>query len=113
MSKNKLDTIKKQLLARKLELEQELARIDTERVPTDIVQDPIDQAILSNIEELNISIEKNERDEYLRIIRALEMIDTGTYGICIDCGMPISEKRLQMYPNASRCISCQEIYENA
>jgi len=113
MSNTNLSMIKKQLLARKLELEQELTRLDTERVPTDIVQDPIDQAILSNIEELNISIEKNERDEYLRIVRALEMIDTGAYGICTDCGMPISEKRLQMYPNASRCIACQEVYENS
>jgi DnaK suppressor protein len=113
MSNNNLAIIKKKLLARKLELEQELARLDAERVPTDNVQDPIDQAIQSSIEDLNISIEKNERDEYLRIIRALEMIDTGAYGICTDCGMPISEKRLQMYPNASRCIACQEIYENS
>lgn len=78
-----------------------------------MVQDPIDQAILSNIEDLNISIQKNERDEYRMILRALEMIDSDTYGICTDCGGAISEKRLQLYPNATRCISCQEAYENS
>lgn|SRR5579872_2969737 len=113
MSNDNLTVIKKRLLDRKHELEEELARFDTERVATDVVQDPVDQAILSNIEELKISIEKNERDEYFRILRALEMIDSGSYGICIDCGMPISEKRLTMYPNASRCIACQELYETA
>jgi len=111
MSDTNLTVIKKKLLARKRELEDELARLDAERVATDVVQDPVDQAVLSNIEELNISIEKNERDEYFRLLRALEMIDSGAYGICMDCGMPISEKRLQMYPNASRCIACQEAHE--
>ena len=42
------------------------------------------------------------------IVKALEMIDEGTYGNCIDCEQPISERRLLSFPNASRCISCQE-----
>ncbi len=39
------------------------------------------------------------------------MIVDGTYGICIDCCQPISEKRLKSYPNATRCLSCQEVVE--
>ena len=110
-----LTQIKKKLLARKYELEGELTRLDQERISgtSDTVQDPLDQAILSGIEDLNISLQKNERDEYAMILKAIEMIDAGTYGICTDCNEPISEKRLQLYPNATRCIACQEAVENS
>ena len=106
-----LALIKKKLLARKQELQQELSRLNEERIASDAVQDPVDQAILANIEDLNLSIQKNERDEYAMIIKALDMIEEGTYGICTDCSEAISEKRLQLYPNATRCIVCQEAYE--
>jgi len=105
--------IKKKLLVRKQELEQEINRLDTERTQSEVVQDPTDQATISSLEDLNISIQKNERDEYLMILRALEMLDAGSYGICSDCGLAISEKRLQLYPNATRCIACQEMFESA
>jgi DnaK suppressor protein len=105
--------IKKQLLARKQELQNELNRLSEDQMRPEMVQDPIDQATLSNIEELNISIQKNEREEFDMIVKALEMIDAGTYGVCVDCGAKISEKRLSMYPNATRCIACQETFEGA
>lgn len=108
-----LANIKQQLLTRKQELQLELSRMSEDQVRPEMVQDPIDQAMLSNIEELNISIQKNERDEYEMVNKALEMIDAGTYGICTDCGSNVSEKRLQMYPNATRCIACQETHEGA
>lgn len=105
--------IKQRLLERKQELEEIISRLDKDRLTvTETAQDPVDQAVLSGLEDLNISIQKNERDEYLMILKALEMIDAGTYGVCIDCGLPISEKRLLMYPNATRCIACQEMYES-
>ncbi len=39
------------------------------------------------------------------------MIESGTYGVCAECGQPISEKRLSVYPNTTRCLPCQEAYE--
>lgn len=104
--------IKKKLLARKQELEAELTRLSREKVTDDQVQDPGDQALAANLEEISISLQNNERGEYAMIVKALEMIDQGTYGKCVDCGQMISEKRLMMYPNATRCISCQEARED-
>lgn len=46
-----------------------------------------------------------------RLMNALKRIANGTYGICIDCGEKISEKRLLSVPAADRCISCQERME--
>lgn len=38
---------------------------------------------------------------------ALARIDEGTFGICIRCGKPIAEGRLEALPWAAHCIDCQ------
>ena len=42
---------------------------------------------------------------------ALDRIQTGVYGDCIDCGDEISFERLSAYPTAKRCIKCQQQHE--
>ncbi|BDC34808.1 molecular chaperone DnaK suppressor DksA [Candidatus Dependentiae bacterium Noda2021] len=103
--------IKKDLLARKVELEEELQRLYTEKFSDDQVQDPGDQALTSTMESLRSSLQDSRIEEFHRIVNAIKMIDEGTYGICADCNNPISEKRLKLYPNATRCLSCQELFE--
>ncbi|MEX2260358.1 MAG: TraR/DksA family transcriptional regulator [Bryobacteraceae bacterium] len=39
---------------------------------------------------------------------ALARMDSEDYGICMDCGGPISGRRLEAIPWANRCIGCQE-----
>lgn len=111
--KQNLEAIKKTLLQRKQELEKELIRLSQEKFSDDQVQDPGDQALSSTMEMLNTSLQDTEREEYKRIEQALEKIEDGTYGICIDCGQNISEKRLSSFPNAARCLSCQEAFEES
>lgn len=38
---------------------------------------------------------------------ALRRIDEGTYGICVECGQPISKERLEAVPHARLCIKCK------
>jgi RNA polymerase-binding transcription factor DksA len=38
---------------------------------------------------------------------ALERVRTGLYGLCVDCGTPISASRLRAMPTARRCMRCQ------
>ena len=111
LSPAELGAIKKQLLQHKIELEEELSRLPQEKFADDQVQDPGDQALSSTMESLRSSIQESKLDEYNRVAKALGMIEDGTYGICADCGNPISEKRLKMYPDATRCIACQEAFE--
>jgi len=40
--------------------------------------------------------------------KALTGIKYGTYGICEDCGKMIDTDRLVVYPEATKCISCEE-----
>ena len=44
-------------------------------------------------------------------VDALRRIQDGTYGICADCGKRISAARLQVKPEAMRCVACQTEYE--
>jgi DnaK suppressor protein len=82
-----------------------------EKVSDDQVQDPGDQALSSTMEALKLSFQDTEMEECNRIVLALKKIDDGTYGICADCSAPIAEKRLKSYPNAARCLMCQEMFE--
>jgi DnaK suppressor protein len=42
---------------------------------------------------------------------ALARLADGSYGECIDCGVPIPLARLSAHPAAKRCVGCQEIAE--
>lgn len=48
-----------------------------------------------------------------QIVAALARLDDGTYGTCVDCGKPIPEARLEVRPEAARCVEDQEKYEAA
>lgn len=106
-----VEKAKKDLMGRKVQLEQELTQLSSDAVVENHVQDPGDQALSLSMEMLQVSFQDAELHEYKRIMRALEKIEDGSYGVCIDCGDAISEKRLKSYPDAARCIACQEVYE--
>ncbi len=107
-----LKKIRADLIERRNHLEKQLQRLSTEKITDDQVQDPGDQALSSTMENLRSSLQDTELQEYKRIMQALQKIDDGTYGICIDCGGEISEKRLNSYPNVARCLVCQEAFED-
>lgn len=104
---NSLENIKIQLMHRKKDIEKELIELYQEKFTDGSVQDAGDEAASNTMESLRSSMHESIKEEYDRIINALGMIDLGTYGICIDCELPISEKRLHSFPNATRCITCQ------
>lgn len=107
----KMDEVKQKLLARKRELEEILNILANEKLTDDQVQDLGDQVSSATSETLRNSLQNAEIEEYNRVLQALEALDQGSYGTCVDCGEPISEKRLQVYPDATRCIRCQEALE--
>ena len=110
-SKMNLEAIKDTLCQRKQILEQEFISLQANNVADDPAQDPGDQANAAALETLQSSLQSNQMEEYKMILKAIEMIDKGEYGICIDCEQSISERRLASYPNATRCIACQETLE--
>lgn len=50
-------------------------------------------------------LEQSE-DRLGEIAEAVDRLDAGTFGICIDCGRPIAEARLEARPYAAKCVNC-------
>lgn len=42
------------------------------------------------------------------IDEALERMEEGAYGTCVDCGDPIPDARLEVRPLSVRCVACAE-----
>lgn len=103
--------VRRELEDRRSTLEDELRQSNEEKVTDDQVQDPGDQTVSSTMETLKSSMQDSRIAEYNRIVKAIEMLDEGTYGVCMDCDGAISEKRLKSFPNSTRCIACQEAFE--
>ena len=58
--------------------------------------------------EHEMSLVINARDMVLQTERALERIDSKTYGNCEECGSPIGKARLQVFPRATLCMICKQ-----
>jgi DnaK suppressor protein len=57
------------------------------------------------------SVLVNEQALLTEVLQALKRIDDGTYGLCIVCGNPIPEKRLEAIPWAARDVKCEQALE--
>ena len=107
-----LEKMEKILLAKRAELSDLLERVSKERPSEDAqVRDSADEAYTSSMNKLQTSLQDAEIDEIKLIDDAINRVRRGEYGICIDCGGPISDTRLEYYPYAARCIECQEAQE--
>jgi RNA polymerase-binding transcription factor DksA len=40
------------------------------------------------------------------VTRALDRLESGTYGTCVECGGEIASARLEARPEAALCIAC-------
>lgn len=46
------------------------------------------------------------------VVEAIERLDAGSYGRCVDCGGPIELERLAIRPSAARCLRCERAAEH-
>ena len=54
----------------------------------------------------DVGVGESLERELRRIERALTKLDEGTYGICDNCGAPISPGRLKAMPDGVLCLDC-------
>ncbi len=73
--------------------------------------DEIDLATGEISRELDARISMRQHRQMKEIEEALERIKHGEYGICEECGEPIPEQRLRLFPAARLCVRCQEEYD--
>jgi len=107
------DALRKMLLDRRQEVLKEIEELIGNRLSDDAqnrvdsVPDVGDQALLDSERGRDISILEMRNRMRQNIDEALVRLDEGAYGICSDCGVEISEKRLKAIPFARRCVACQ------
>ena len=63
-------------------------------------------ASLSDTERVEAALDAMRRQR-AEVLAALERARAGTYGKCVDCGLPVPEGRLEARPEAARCVACQ------
>lgn len=49
--------------------------------------------------------------ELEQVQQALRRIEDGSYGLCVDCGEPIDQRRLAALPATPSCTACQALRE--
>ena len=54
---------------------------------------------------------QRDSDELVQVVAALERIEVGTYGICMECGEPIAVERLRAQPTARYDLLHEEANE--
>lgn len=70
-----------------------------------------DQALMDLERELGISLMEMRNRQRQLIDEALTRLTDDTYGVCAECGVEISEKRLEAVPFAKLCVACQSRQE--
>jgi len=116
MDKKITEKIKKDLLARKRQVEEDLKSFtkndahekDEHHTKFPNYGDKSDE----NVQEIdeyttNIATEKVLESTLRDIDNALDRIKKGTYGICKYCKLEIGEKRLLARPVANTCMACK------
>lgn len=74
-------------------------------------QDLADKASSSYTKEFLYSLSNTERSILEEVEQAIDRMDEGEYGTCMDCSEKISKKRLDAVPWARHCVPCQERIE--
>src|SRR5262245_44968589 len=113
MSKKEMEKYRRLLEEKKASLSVDIAKTrDAEEETTEeSTQDIADKAVSSYTREFLYSLSDSDRNTVLQIDQALVRIQEGNYGLCQNCGQPMSEKRLSAVPWASHCVDCQELAE--
>jgi DnaK suppressor protein len=113
MDKRKAKTYHDKLMERRVALvgQVQAAEAYSRERDAEATQDPADMAANAYTKELLMSMSTNDRQLLDSIDAALDRIDDGEFGKCINCGDPVSEKRLEAVPWARHCIRCQDLIE--
>ena len=116
MTKKKLEFFKNLILQKRTELLEELGNLKESGSTTPKEASGENTAYAYHMADLGTDNMEREKAFFFarregrllyHLDQALERIEKGTYGICRECGNPISEARLEAVPHASMCIECK------
>ncbi len=99
------------LLQKQAELMQAyaIAKTDTRDRLDDGTEDYIDYAVNSYAKDFMLSLTELERQQLQLVREAIHRLNRAEYGECLQCGVEIPMKRLEVAPWVRYCIRCQEL----
>jgi DnaK suppressor protein len=97
---SKAEDVRRSMSAQKAA--QVVARLDVPSDEGDLSQQHHEEWIFLNRNTIDMKLLRE-------ISEALQRMDHGAYGICMECEEPISAKRLDAVPWARYCVTCQEL----
>lgn len=80
----------------------------------ELMQGPMDEADLASARyerEFTLQIQSRNHRLIQEIRGALRRIDSGVYGICLECGQDIGLERLKVQPMTAVCVGCKKALE--
>ena len=109
LDKKAIVKFKKILLKEREQIVGEVRQIveSSKEMGQDGIQDIGDEAANIYNKQVLLSLNENERTRLQEVDESLDRIETGTYGICEECGEPIGLKRLEVRPVAKYCVPCK------
>ena len=113
MKKRDLKRFREILLSRKKEILRNAQRTLSEdmTLESDDLPDEMDLASSEYLQSFTFRLRGREKTFLQKIDHALERIDDNTFGLCEQCGEPISLKRLEARLETTLCIRCKEDQE--
>jgi len=116
-SEARLLRLRANLERRRVQLKRRMAaerQSETEGYPdlTSGGHDRGDEAQADMRSDVDHALQTQELGEIREIEAALARMDAGTYSTCVDCGAEVGARRLDAYPTARRCRTCEEQHEH-
>jgi DnaK suppressor protein len=110
MDKKKVEYFKNKLLQARNQILNSgvINNFEDLQINSDELSDEADLASSTINQQVSFSIREKEINKLRRIDAALERVEEGTYGICLESGDPIEEKRLETQPWAEFCLEVAE-----
>ena len=78
---------------------------------TCLFADEVDGIQVSESREIGFATRELVLERVNRLSAALDRMNEGEYGTCVECDEPISPARLQVMPEVQTCVRCQDRLE--
>ncbi len=109
--RNRLEQMLRELDSATTTLEGEGAGESSELSHVD--QHPADTASEVSDSDRETALIEAAGDQRTQVVAALARLDDGSFGTCVDCGKAIPQARLEVRPEAARCVEDQAKAEAA
>ncbi len=87
------------------------ATIDDMTETVEVYADPADRATAESDRAFTLRLRDRERKLIKKITQAIQRIEDGEFGLCVECGDEIGIARLKARPMTTLCINCKSKQE--